>query len=76
MMLINYLFDYPLDSVTHEAKVILLWVRHSALIHQRQLTTCILSDSASCHCDCVSCSTHISFGFNVASFKATFNCYW
>ena len=75
MMLINSLFDYPLDSVTHEAKVFLHVSWHSALVHQRQLTTCILSDSASCDCNQITCSTHISFGFNVASFKATFNCY-
>ena len=61
--------DYPLDSVTHEAKVILHGSRHSALVHQRQLTTCIFSDSASCLSDSVTCSTHNEFLFNVASFR-------
>ena len=50
--------DYPLDSVSHEAKVTLHGSRHSALIDQRQLATRILSDSASCLGDFVTCSTH------------------
>jgi len=48
-----------LDSVTHEAPVILPHgSRHLAPIYQRKLTSGILSDCASCHCDGVTCTWH------------------
>ena len=50
-----------LDSVAHEAPVSLHVSRHLAPINQRQLTTCILSDCASCHCDSVTCTWHNCF---------------
>ena len=50
-----------LDSVAHEAPVSLHVSRHLTPIDQRQLTTCILSDSASCHCDSVTCTWHNCF---------------
>ena len=48
-----------LDSVTHEAPVIIPHgSRHLASIHQRHLTTCILCEGASCHDDSVTGSAH------------------
>ena len=59
---INTVVDLPfLEFVVHEAKVLLCHVWHLAPIDQRQLTTCILSDSASCHCDSVTCTWHNCF---------------
>ena len=66
IMLINSL-DRSLDSVTHEAPVVLHVSRHSALIHQWQLTTCLFGDRASCDDLQIPCSCHNTFLFNVAS---------
>ena len=51
-------YPFTSDLMTHEAIVLLSVSRHLTLIYQRQLTTCILSDSASCDCDKISCTTH------------------
>ena len=58
ILLLTFLF---LEFVVHEAKVPLPRTRHLAPIDQRQLTTCILSDCASCHCDSVTCTWHSCF---------------
>ena len=54
---INTVVDFPfLEFVVHEAKVSLRHVWHLAPIYQRQLTTCIVCDGASCDCDSVTCT--------------------